>query len=184
MTVDVWVECSGTAMFQLDHFHPRELLPHPPASAPPRVELELPHREHPISQTVLQRFELRLELWVKQRHNAERLWRVDCPVQNEVGIRRTKLPATPFTGQRIAAVDPDAQLILLKVVDCGSPVFNDKARDSARAGGVIVERTDPLSDTCSIALSLERIGHRRANAMRIDAALPSLKTSAHGPTLH
>ena len=80
------------------------------ARAAARVQLPLPRRDDPIAQPVLQRLELPCKLRVDQRGDAVRLRGVDRPVENQVGLRRTQIPAPTLVRVRVTTVDPTPQL--------------------------------------------------------------------------
>ena len=127
--VDVRVERSRPTVLQLDDLDAGELFSDEPTVSAPRVELALPGQDDPIAQAVLQRLELLPQLGVQQGSEAVSLGRVDRAVENEIRVRGELWDAASRARDRVFAVDPPAELGLVKLVVANAPIRADEASD-------------------------------------------------------
>lgn len=109
VTVDMRVKRARAPMLQLYDLDAGDLFTNEPSVPAPRIELCLPGEQDAFTQPILECFELGGEFEMQQRGDAVRLRVVECPVEQEVGVRAQPLMAALFPGDWVVSGEPDTK---------------------------------------------------------------------------
>lgn len=127
-------------MPKLDHLESSNALTKTTTSTPTGIQLLPPQAESPITNDVLQPFQIVAQLRFQKHSKAERLRQVHRRVQQQISIRTRQHPPPLLTGQRVDSIDPPSQLRDREPVCIDTPGSDRETLDADVAQSAVRDR--------------------------------------------